>query len=49
MNYGKRLPWIDHLFETTQFSSPEYDAKWAAVESYQHPDHDTAEWPPKDD
>ncbi|MFD1746184.1 GFA family protein [Rhizobium helianthi] len=48
VNYDKRLPWIDHLFEQPKFSSPEYDAKWASVESWQHPDHDTAEWPPKD-
>lgn len=26
---------------------PEVDAFNAAVVSHQHPDHDTAEWPPK--
>ncbi|MCM2292008.1 GFA family protein [Allorhizobium sp. BGMRC 0089] len=49
VNYGKRIPWIDHLFEKPKFSSPEYDAKWANIESWQHPDHDTDHWPPEDE
>lgn len=45
VNYDKRLPWIDHLFEkrVTHQSLDEI-----TFESFQHPDHDTAEWPPKD-
>ncbi|WP_137132843.1 GFA family protein [Rhizobium sp. FY34] len=45
VNHDKRLPWIDRLFEkrATGQSLDETD-----MVSYQHPDHDTAEWPPKD-
>ena len=47
LNHGKRLPWIDQIFEKPAVTSPEMEAVFAAVESYQHPDHDTAEWPPE--
>ncbi|MCJ8519143.1 hypothetical protein ABID21_002135 [Pseudorhizobium tarimense] len=49
VNHDKRLPWIDHLFEKPAVTSPEMEAFFASVTSYQHPDHDTAVWPPEDD
>ncbi len=49
VNHHQRLPWIDTLFQKPAVTSPEMEAFFASVESYQHPDHDTAEWPPKDD
>jgi hypothetical protein len=49
VNHDKRLPWIDQLFEKPAVSTPEMEAHFASVVSYQHPDHDTAAWPPEDD
>ncbi|KQZ63007.1 aldehyde-activating protein [Rhizobium sp. Root149] len=45
VNHDKRLPWIDHLFEKRAVAQ---SLDESLVDSYQHPDHDTAEWPPKD-
>ncbi|WP_029618437.1 GFA family protein [Pseudorhizobium marinum] len=49
VNHDQRLPWIDHLFTKPAVSTPEMEAHFASVVSYQHPDHDTAVWPPEDD
>ncbi|MBP1850793.1 GFA family protein [Rhizobium halophytocola] len=49
VNHDKRLPWIEHIFDAPPYSSPETEAQFAAVESFQHPDHDTETWPPEDD
>ena len=49
VNHDKRLPWIDHLFEKPAATSPEMEAFFASVDSFQHPDHDTKIWPPEDD
>jgi hypothetical protein len=48
VNHHHRLPWIDHLFEKPPYTSPEMEAHFASIESFQHPDHDTAVWPPED-
>ncbi|MFN7027476.1 MAG: GFA family protein [Pseudorhizobium sp.] len=48
VNHDKRLPWIDQLFEKPSVSTPDMEAFFASVVSYQHPDHDTATWPPED-
>ena len=48
VNHAKRLPWIDHLFEKPDATTSEMADYFAAIISFQHPDHDTAEWPPKD-
>ena len=46
-----RMPWFDRL-AALPGRSPEHQAQaeafFADVVSYQHPDHDTAEWPPRD-
>ena len=43
-----RLPWADGLAALPERSADE-QARWAhddaSIVSYQHPDHDTAEWP----
>ncbi len=49
VNHDKRLPWIDHLFEKPAATSPEMEAFFASVVSNQHPDHDTAVWPPEEE
>ncbi len=49
VNHDKRLPWIDHLFEKPAVKTPEMEAFFASVVSNQHPDHDTAVWPPEED
>lgn len=48
VNHSKRLPWIDHLFEKPDATTAEMTEYFSAITSLQHPDHDTAEWPPKD-
>ena len=49
VNHDKRLPWIDHLFGKPAVKTPEMEAFFASVVSNQHPDHDTAVWPPEED
>ncbi|MHB0952373.1 MAG: GFA family protein [Allorhizobium sp.] len=49
VNHDKRLSWIDHLFEKPALHSPEMEAFFASITSYQHPDHDTAVWPAEED
>jgi hypothetical protein len=48
VNHDKRLPWIDQLLEKPSVSTSDMEAFFASVVSYQHPDHDTATWPPED-
>jgi hypothetical protein len=49
VNYKKRLPWIDRLFDKPVLDDPELEARHAAIESWQHPDHDTDQWPSEDE
>ena len=49
VNHHQRLPWIDHLFEKPAFESEEMTSFFASIESYQHPDHDTRQWPEEDE
>ncbi|MGN7291704.1 GFA family protein [Rhizobium sp. SAFR-030] len=46
VNHDKRLPWVETLFDKP-LAAQSLDA--TEMVSYQHPDHDTAEWPPKDE
>jgi len=51
MALGTRYPWLDRInsLPVRDFASDaEYAAFMKSVVSYQHPDHDTAEWPPRD-
>ena len=47
VNHGKRLPWIDRLFQQPVLDDPAVEAMHAAIESWQHPDHDTDDWKPE--
>ncbi|MVA26603.1 GFA family protein [Agrobacterium vitis] len=49
VNHHKRLPWIDTLFEKPVYTSPEYEAFFDSIESWQHPDFDTQVWPVEDE
>jgi hypothetical protein len=49
INHALRLPWIDTLFEKPDATTPEMEERFAEIVSFQHPDHDTAAWPPEDD
>ncbi|MDH4412990.1 MAG: GFA family protein [Rhizobium sp.] len=46
VNHHLRLPWIDTLFQKPTTAQALDDTE---LVSFQHPDHDTAEWPPEDD
>ena len=48
INKSKGLPWIDHLHEKPDATTPEMEEYFAGIVSFQHPDHDTAAWPPED-
>ena len=41
------LPWAAAVAELPAADGPQSAAHDAGVVSYQHPDHDTAEWPPR--
>jgi hypothetical protein len=45
VNYHQRQPWIDRLFDKPKVEGEPYASFFATIESYQHPDHDTAQWP----
>ncbi|HAU75509.1 MAG TPA: aldehyde-activating protein, partial [Agrobacterium sp.] len=45
VNIHKRMPWIEQLFAKP---AVEQGVDEAEITSYQHPDHDTAEWPPEE-
>jgi hypothetical protein len=50
VNPADKLPFIDGLaaLPTRQpGDNPKFDAFLAGIVSHQHPDHDTAEWPPE--
>lgn len=49
VNHLKRLPWIDTLFQKPPFTSTGMEHLHASVVSSQHPDHDTAAWPPREE
>jgi hypothetical protein len=45
VNFEHRLPWVEHLFEKT---TVDQSVDETTIVSFQHPDHDTAVWPPKE-
>ena len=44
VNRDRALPWIEALFSKPAVAQ---SAAEASIVSYQHPDHDTAHWPPE--
>ena len=45
VNYAARLAWVETIFDQPVHEDPDYYSRQEAIISFQHPDHDTAEWP----
>jgi len=48
LRVGQALPWALDLTALETVEGPAVAAHDASIVSHQHPDHDTAEWPPRD-
>ena len=47
VNYASRLPWVEKIFETPAHQNADYYARQEHIISFQHPDHETENWPEK--
>jgi hypothetical protein len=47
VNHDARLPWIEKIFDAPVHTDPDFYARQEAIISFQHPDHDTENWPAK--
>lgn len=45
VNYASRLPWVETIFATPVHDDPDYYSQQEHIISFQHPDHDTENWP----
>lgn len=45
VNYAKRLPWVETIFDQPKHEDADYYNKQEQIISFQHPDHDTENWP----
>jgi hypothetical protein len=45
VNYGSRLPWVEQIFAAPVHDDPDYYSQQEGIISFQHPDHDTENWP----
>ena len=45
VNYASRLPWVEKIFEAPVHDDPDFYARQEQIISFQHPDHETANWP----
>lgn len=45
VNYAVRLPWVEKIFEAPVHDDPDYYRRQEQIISFQHPDHETANWP----
>jgi len=45
VNYPVRLPWVETIFDKPVHQDPDYYARQEQIISFQHPDHETADWP----
>ena len=45
VNHASRLPWVETIFEQPIHDDPSYYTRQEKIISFQHPDHDTANWP----
>lgn len=45
VNYRARLPWVETIFEQPVLHDPDFYARQEEIISFQHPDHDTDNWP----
>jgi hypothetical protein len=47
VNYASRNPWVETIFDQPVLQDPDFYARQEAIISFQHPDHDTENWPAK--
>jgi len=45
VNYGSRLPWVEQIFAAPVHDDPDYYSQQEGIISFQHPDHETENWP----
>ena len=45
VNHQSRLPWVEQIFEAEVLTSTDYYARQEKIISFQHPDHETDNWP----
>jgi len=45
INHASRLPWVDRIFGQPSLDDPEYYRRQETIISFQHPDHETDNWP----
>ena len=45
VNHAARLPWIETIFSAPVLDDPDFYAQQERIISFQHPDHDTEQWP----
>ncbi len=45
VNYGSRLPWVEQIFSAPIHDDPDYYSQQESIISFQHPDHETENWP----
>ena len=45
LNRQFKLPWIDGIFDAPVHADATYYARQEAIVSFQHPDHETSNWP----
>ena len=47
VNHKFRLPWVEKIFDAPAHNDANYYARQEQIISFQHPDHDTENWPEK--
>lgn len=45
VNHAFRLPWVEQIFDAPVLSQVEQSARQEQIISFQHPDHETENWP----
>lgn len=45
VNYDARLPWVETIFAAPVHDDPDYYSQQEKIISFQHPDHETENWP----
>jgi hypothetical protein len=45
VNHASRLPWVETIFEQPVLTDPDFYSQQERIISFQHPDHDTENWP----
>ena len=47
VNHAFRLPWVEKIFDAPVHGDVDYYDRQEQIISFQHPDHETADWPTK--